>query len=104
MYRKSTHHSSIASSLSVLWKAAAVVCMVTLSGAVGMADPPKALAIIKAAGGGTVVAAGSIASAFGKQIGVSTEAAHSLPLPTSLGGASVSVMDSVKVSRLAPLF
>jgi len=104
MSRKFTHHSSIASSLSVLWKAAAVVCLVTLSGAVGMADPPKTLAIINAAGGGTVVASGSIASAFGKQIGVSTESAHSLPLPTILGGASVSVMDSAKVSRLAPLF
>ncbi len=104
MFRRFTHNSSIASSFSMLWKAAAVVCLVTLSGAVGRADPPKTLAIINAAGGGTVVASGSIASAFGKQIGVSTDSAHSLPLPTILGGASVSVMDSAKVSRLAPLF
>jgi len=85
-------------------KAAAAVWLVTLSGAVGLADPPKALAVINAAGSGTVVASGSIASAFGKQIGASTEAAHSLPLQTTLGGVSVSVMDSAKVSRLAPLF
>jgi len=104
MYRKFTHHSSIVSSLSMLWKAAVVVFLVTLSGAVGMAQPPKSLAVFDAAGSGTVVASGSIASAFGKQIGASTEAAHSLPLQTTLGGVSVSVMDSAKVSRLAPLF
>jgi len=69
-----------------------------------MADPPKTLAVINAADGGTAVASGSIASAFGKQIGANTEAAHSLPLSTTLGGVSVSVMDSAKVSRLAPLF
>src|SRR5258708_19222 len=104
MSRKFTHHNSLASSFNMLWKAAAAFWLVTLSGAVGMADPPKTLAIINAAGGGTVVASGSIASAFGKKIGVSTDSAHSLPLPTILGGASVSVMDSAKGSRLAPLF
>src|SRR5258708_5713400 len=104
MSGKFTHHNSIASSLRLMWSAAAVVSLVTLSGAVGLADPPKSLAVFDAAGSGTVVAPGSIASAFGKQIGVSTESAHSLPLPTMLGGASVSVMDSAKVSRLAPLF
>jgi uncharacterized protein (TIGR03437 family) len=88
----------------MLWKVAAVVCLVTLSGVIGMADPPKTLAVINSAGSGAVVASGSIASAFGKQIGASTEAAHSLPLQTTLGGVSVSVMDSAKVSRLAPLF
>src|SRR5713226_2619283 len=104
MSRKFTHHNSLSSNLRLMWSAVAAVWLVTLSGAVGMADPPKTLAIINAAGGGTVVASGSIASAFGKQIGASTEAAHSLPLPTILGGVSVSVMDSAKVSRLAPLF
>src|SRR6266852_5406094 len=104
MSRKFTHHNSLAGGLSMGWRAAAAVWLVTLSVAVGMAQPPKALAVINAAGDGTAVAPGSIASAFGKQIGASTEAAHSLPLPTMLGGASVSVMDSAKVSRLAPLF
>jgi len=104
MFRKFTHHSSIASSLSMLWIAAAVLCLVALSGAVGIAQPPKTLAIFNAAGSGTVVASGSIASAFGKQIGGSTETAQTLPLQTTLGGVSVSVMDSAKVSRLAPLF
>ncbi len=104
MSRKFTHNNSLASSLSMVCKAAAVVSLVTFSGAVGLADPPKSLAVFDAAGSGTVVAPGSIASAFGKQIGASTESAHSLPLQTTLGGVSVSVMDSAKVSRLAPLF
>src|SRR5712692_5683993 len=104
MSSKSTHHNFLAGGLSMAWRAAAAVLLVALSGAVGMAQPPKALAVFDAAGSGTAVAPGSIASAFGKQIGASTESAHSLPLPTSLGGVSVSVKDSAKVSQLAPLF
>src|SRR5258707_13862299 len=104
MFRKPGHHDSNAGSFSMWWSATAMVWLVTLSGAVGMAQPPKTLAVFNSASGTTMVAPGSIASAFGKQIGASTEAAHSLPLTTVLGGVSVSVMDSAKVSRLAPLF
>src|SRR5258708_35605242 len=69
-----------------------------------MAQPPKDLAIVNAAGGATVVAPNSIASAFGKQIGASTKQALTLPLPLALGNVSVSFMDTAKVSRMAPLF
>jgi uncharacterized protein (TIGR03437 family) len=104
MAKNAIHHNSLAGALTMWWNAAATVWLLTLSGAVGMAQPPKTLAVFNSASGATQVAPGSIASAFGKQIGASTEAAHSLPLTTTLGGVSVSVMDSAKVSRLAPLF
>jgi uncharacterized protein (TIGR03437 family) len=104
MSRKSIHHNSLVSNLGIAWSAAAAVCLITLSGAVGMAQPPKTLAVFNAAGSATVVAPGSLASAFGKQIGASTEAATILPLTTTLGGVRVSVMDSAKASRLALLF
>src|SRR5260370_24334219 len=81
-----------------------MVGLVRLWGAFGMAQPPRGLGGFNAARGARAIAPASIASAFGKQIGASTEAAHSLPLTTTLGGVSVSVMDSAKVSRMAPLF
>jgi uncharacterized protein (TIGR03437 family) len=46
----------------------------------------------------------SIVAAFGAALSSSTEVAGSLPLPTSLGGASVSVKDSLGAERPAPLF
>lgn len=76
-------------------------CLLT---AVASAQPPTSLTVFNAAGSATVVAPISIASAFGRQVGASTEAAGSLPLSTTLGGISVNVTDSAKVSRLAPLF
>jgi uncharacterized protein (TIGR03437 family) len=75
-----------------------------LLGGMAMAQPPKTLAVFDSAGGATVVAPGSIASAFGKQIGASTDVALTLPLPIILNGVSVSVKDSAKVSRMATLF
>jgi uncharacterized protein (TIGR03437 family) len=71
---------------------------------VGLAQPPRALVVVNAGGGATEVAPGSIGSAFGKRIGASTESAHSLPLPTTLGGLSVEVTDSANVSQMAQLF
>jgi uncharacterized protein (TIGR03437 family) len=53
--------------------------------------------------GGTV-AAESIASAFGTNLATSLVAQTALPLPTSLGGTTVKVRDSLGVERLAPLF
>jgi uncharacterized protein (TIGR03437 family) len=79
------------------------VAATALFAGMAMAQPPKTLAVFNAAGSATLVAPVSIASAFGKQI-VSTEAAGSLPLSTTLGGVSVSVMDSAKVARMARLF
>ena len=55
---------------------------------------------------GTVVAADSIATVFGVNIAPSTEAANTLPLPTTLGGISVRIIDNDGrgVTRQAPLF
>jgi uncharacterized protein (TIGR03437 family) len=70
-----------------------------------LAQPPtNSLAVVNAASGGTPAAPGSIAAAFGRQIGASTVAASSLPLSTVLGGMSVEVVDSGHTARLASLF
>lgn len=50
------------------------------------------------------VASDAIISAFGIGLSNQTEAAISLPLPTTLGGTTVTVRDSLGVERLAPLF
>ncbi len=50
------------------------------------------------------VAAESIASAFGNNLAIGSQAATTLPLPTSLIGTTVKVRDSAGVERLAPLF
>lgn len=46
----------------------------------------------------------SIAAAFGSNLATTTQAASTIPLPTSLAGTTVRVKDSVGVERLAPLF
>jgi uncharacterized protein (TIGR03437 family) len=68
------------------------------------AQPPRSLAIINSASGDSVIAPGSIASAFGRQVGASTAQATSLPLPNTLGGVSVDVTDSAHASGMASLF
>ncbi len=50
------------------------------------------------------LASSSIVSAFGASLAASTASAATLPLPFSLGGASISVTDSLGVTRPAPLF
>jgi len=69
-----------------------------------VAQPPASLVIINSASGATVVAPGSIASAFGRQVGASTAQATSLPLPTVLGGVSVNVTDSGNTAGMEQLF
>jgi uncharacterized protein (TIGR03437 family) len=85
-----------------LWAAISCFTSSVLIG-VALAQPPKALVVVNAGGGETQVAPGSIASAFGKKLGASTESVGSLPLPTTLGGLSVEVTDSAKVSNMAGL-
>jgi uncharacterized protein (TIGR03437 family) len=51
----------------------------------------------------TKLAAEAIAAAFGSGLSETTEAASSLPLPTSLAGTTVKVKDSQGVERLSPL-
>ena len=52
----------------------------------------------------TSLAPESIVSAFGSGFSTSTLSAASLPLPTTLAGATVNVRDSAGAERLAPLF
>ncbi|MGH9939104.1 MAG: hypothetical protein ACREAM_22925, partial [Blastocatellia bacterium] len=53
---------------------------------------------------GPAQASESIVAAFGVNLATTTQAASALPLPTSLGGASVRVRDSAGGERFAPLF
>ncbi len=53
---------------------------------------------------GGALASESIVAAFGDNLAAATASAALLPLPTTLGGVSVSVTDSAGVERLAPLF
>ncbi|HQR33553.1 MAG TPA: BACON domain-containing carbohydrate-binding protein [Blastocatellia bacterium] len=50
------------------------------------------------------VASEEIVSGFGPSVASTVVVASSLPLPTSLGGTTVKVRDSLNVDRLAPLF
>ena len=50
------------------------------------------------------LARGSIASAFGNSLAITSQAASGLPLSTSLAGTTVTVFDSLGRQRLAPLF
>lgn len=45
----------------------------------------------------------SLASAFGESLATTTRPASSVPLPTTLGGTTVKVRDSLGVERFAPL-
>jgi len=74
---------------------------VFVSGASGVG----AVASVSAASfSGLELAAESIAAAFGQGLATATEAATSVPLPTTLAGASVRVRDSAGTERAAPLF
>lgn len=50
------------------------------------------------------VATSSIVTAFGAGLATGIDSASGLPLPTALGGASITVTDSLGVARSAPLF
>ncbi|MGH9936234.1 MAG: hypothetical protein ACREAM_08310, partial [Blastocatellia bacterium] len=79
----------------------------TLGGGVFVSGPGGvgAVASVSAASfSGLELAAESIAAAFGQDLATATEAATSLPLPTTLAGASVRVRDSAGTERAAPLF
>ncbi len=53
---------------------------------------------------GDLLAPESIVAAFGQGLATQTVAASTLPLPTVLGGTTVTIRDSAGVDRLAPLF
>lgn len=104
MFRTLSDNSLFAATFNMKIHAAAATLIFSAACRMAMAQPPKAVAVFNAAGSATGVAPVSIASAFGKQIGTSTDVAGSLPLSTTLEGLSVSVTDSAKVQRMAPLF
>jgi len=69
--------------------------------------PPSAapIANVSAASfSGPPLASESIVAAFGLGLATTTQAATTLPLPTSLAGTTVKVKDSAGTERLAPLF
>lgn len=65
---------------------------------------PRALGTVSSASYDTSLAPASIAATFGTGLANGEYAAPSLPLPTNLGGTTVTVRDSQGVERLAPLF
>ncbi|MDX2030206.1 MAG: choice-of-anchor B family protein [Blastocatellia bacterium] len=54
--------------------------------------------------GFSAIASRSIAALFGVNLSTGTQAASATPLPTALGGTTISVLDVLGVERLAPLF
>ncbi len=72
------------------------------------APPPAAVSTLTSVSAASlaqgVVAPESIVSGFGPGLATDTQAAASLPLPTSLAGIAIAVNDSAGDSRLAPLF
>ena len=62
-----------------------------------------AFVVQSAAAGSAAVAPNSIASIFGSNIASATVQASSLPLPTTLGGITLTVTDSAGTQRGAPL-
>ena len=69
----------------------------------GGADRP-AKTVSAASFSASALAPESIAATFGLGLAATTESATVTPLPTSLGGTSVSVRDGAGVARPAPLF
>jgi uncharacterized protein (TIGR03437 family) len=63
-----------------------------------------AAVVVSAASGTAPVAPGSIVSIYGSDLAASAASATTLPLPTSLGGASVTVTDSSGAQTALPLF
>jgi len=53
---------------------------------------------------GTPVATEAILAGFGSNLATTTASASTIPLPTNLGGTTVSVRDSSGTERLSPLF
>ena len=63
----------------------------------------SALNVQSAAASISAIAPDSLASIYGSNLAATTAQAASLPLPTSLGGITVSVKDAAGAARIAPL-
>ncbi len=78
---------------------------VATGGGVAVIDTRPAVTSVSAASFlRNALAPESIASAFGQGLATASQGAASLPLPTTLAGATVRVLDSARVERPAPLF
>ncbi len=71
---------------------------------VTVAQAPRIACVSAASFVPGALATESIVAAFGNGLAKSTEAATAQPLPTTLAGTRVSVLDSLGVERFAPLF
>ena len=68
-------------------------------------SPAGTVASVSAASfSGATLAGESIVAAFGTGLAITTQAAATLPLPTSLAGTTINVKDSAGAERQAPLF
>jgi uncharacterized protein (TIGR03437 family) len=73
-------------------------------GAYELAGNINANASVSAANYQTSVTANSIVAAFGERLAANAEVAATLPLPTTLGGVTITVRDLAGVEHDAPLF
>jgi uncharacterized protein (TIGR03437 family) len=70
-----------------------------------LSNPASVVTTVSAASyANTALAPEAIVSGFGLKLAGATMTAQSLPLPTQLGGTSISIRDNAGVDRLAPLF
>lgn len=66
--------------------------------------PSIAVTTVSAASFARATTSGAIVAAFGTALATTTQSAATIPLPTELGGVTVTVRDSAGVARPAPLF
>lgn len=84
---------------------ALIVSAMVLVGQFKTARMQNSLAVVSAASyKGDALAAEQIAVGFGTNLADGIVVASNVPLPTTLGGTSVKVRDSMNVERVAPLF
>lgn len=96
--------SSFATTRLTLFVALIVSAMVLL-GQFKTAQTQNSLVVVSAASyKGDALAAEQIAVGFGTNLADGIVVASNVPLPTTLGGTSVKVRDSMNIERVAPLF
>ena len=68
------------------------------------AGTPPVVSVSAASFSGIELAPESIVAAFGEKLATQISSSNSIPLPTTLGGTTVKIRDSVGIERPAPLF
>ena len=79
------------------------ISIILLAGTAGLGFAAPSFRVVSAPAGGQAVAPESLAAAYGDSLASRTEWAQSRPLPTSLGGIALQVVDSNGTARPAPL-